>query len=171
MKVRFFCIYRECAEVVGGLGFVGALVEVPVQLDSLETLQLENFSRDIDGHAPAYKVPDDACKLFCPTDFVNRFLREHFPVVPVFPVGGEYESAARRFEVEVFIRVGRIPKENFDAGIFPAAVVVFLDFCSEAVDGLLDGKGDGEIIVVKAYVGEDRGEFLALVLFPREIRL
>ena len=72
MKIRPFCFYRECAEVMGRVGLVGALVEVPAQ-GLFKFLYPKNFGGDFDGHAPADGVVLDAWRSHCALDFGNIF--------------------------------------------------------------------------------------------------
>ena len=71
--------------------------------------------------------------------------RERLSVLAAFSVGGKHKASARRLEVEVFSRIGRVLQKDFHAGIFPAASVILLNGGAVTIDRFFDGEfyGDG----------------------------
>ena len=122
------------------LCLVGALVEVPAELDVLERVNTENACRDADAHSPADKVADDARELLGAFHLGQLSAVEERAVFAAATSGGQNEAAAGRFEVEVFVRLCGVLYENLDAGIFPAVSAVFLDFGAKTVERFLYGK-------------------------------
>ena len=135
VKVWLFGVDGEGAQVMGRLGLVGALVEVPFQCYTFKTVQAKNFRRNGHRDTPAYQVPGHAGQLLYTGDFGEGFWGQLLTVLPACATCRQDKTAAGDFEVEVFRRILGVSQKNLHAGIFPAAAVVFTDFGPETVHG------------------------------------
>ena len=149
---------------------VGALVEVSPKLYPVETLNAKDGRRNLHRHSPAHEVSSHAGKLLGPNHLVDFRLRKHRAVVAVGSLRCQEVAAAGRFEVEVLTGIRGTLQKNLDAGIFPAAAVVAIDFGSETVRGLFHCKVDREIVRGKLRLGKHGRECDPLILGPVHIR-
>ena len=84
--------------------------------------------------------------------------------------GRKHKTSASRFEVEVFGGVGWILQKNFDARIFPAASVVFLNCGTVAIEGFFDCEFHDDAVRRLGKLGCDHRVDDPLVGHPFHIR-
>lgn len=166
MKIRLFCYDGESVQIVGRSRFVGALVKIPIEFCTLKIIKPEEACWNLDGHAPANEISGNVWLAPCSDDGIDLLLRELFAVVSVWAACRKQKALACRFEVEVLCWIFRILQKNFDAGIFPAASAILVDFGTKAFCGFFDSEIYDKVIVPGFDFGEHRGENFPLILGP-----
>lgn len=169
MKVRFFCFYGERAQVMRRVCFIPTLVEVSAER-SLEFFYSKNFGRNFNRHRPVDGIVLNAWRCSGAFDFCDGFEWERLSVIAVGSAGGEHKASACRFEVEVFCGICGVLQKDFDAGIFPAATVVFLDGGAVAVYGFFYGELYGDVLGCLREFCSDHRMDDSLVCSPFHVR-